>query len=286
MERGLEESRQHDESMLARYASRGVLYPHLLPRFTRRMPGASLENTVRWFWAATWSLPDGVASEQSLLPFASANLAVEPTEVTLTGPSTNAVTSTLKDSGWVVAANLQPATSAALLSCPTDMRDSTQVIVAADLIAEIAQVFNRIEDFDNAVDVAVGALSAWIVQRVPPPRDLAIRANHLLALIENDPNITTLRETAEALHISQRTAQRVAHDYIGMSVGEIIRRSRLQRALKHAIESSTESLATIAAANGYSDHSHMAAEFRTITRHTATQHRAARTLRVEQPTAP
>ncbi|MCI2957837.1 helix-turn-helix domain-containing protein [Agromyces atrinae] len=175
----------------------------------------------------------------------------------------------------MVAANLQPAASTAFLSGPTVLRDVTQNIVADDLLAEIAPVFHRIEGFDDAVDAAVAALSAWIAQRVPPPSELAIRANHLLALIETDPNITTLTEAAEALHVSPRTAQRVAHDYIGMSVGEIIRRSRLQRALEHARESPTEPLATIAAANGYSDHSHMAAELRTITRPTATQHRAA-----------
>lgn len=275
MERRLEDSRQHDEDMLACHASRGVLYPHLLPQFTRRMPDALLAERVRWFWAASWHLPHGVTSEQTLLPFAAANLAVEPTDVTLSGPSASTVATTLKGSGWVVAANLQPAATAALLGGQTVIPDATRITVAADLIAEVAQVFHRIEDFDAAVDASVVALSAWIVQRVPPPGDSAIRANRLLALIENDPNVTTLGETAEALHISPRTAQRIAHDDIGMSVGRIIRRSRLQRTLQHARESPTESLAAIAAANGYSDHSHMAAELRTITRQTATQHRAA-----------
>jgi AraC-like DNA-binding protein len=229
---------------------------------------------VRWFWAASWNLPDGVTSEQTLLPFASANLAVEPSDVTLTGPSTGAVTKSLHGNGWVVAANLQPAASPALLGCPTVMRDATQVIIAADLIDEVTQAFEVIEDFDEAAEAAVAALSAWIVQRVPPPDDLAIRANRLLALVERDQTITTLRDAADALHVSPRTAQRIAHDYIGMSVGEIIRRSRLQRTMEHVRESPTESLANIATANGYSDHAHMAAELRTITRQTASQYRA------------
>lgn len=112
--------------MLAPYASRGVLHSHLLPRFTRITPGARLETMVRWFWVASWNLPDGVTSEQTLLPFAAANLAVEPTGVTLTGPITGAVTHTLTGKGWVVAANLQPAASVALLGSPTAMRDVTQ----------------------------------------------------------------------------------------------------------------------------------------------------------------
>ncbi|WP_084606258.1 helix-turn-helix domain-containing protein [Agreia bicolorata] len=261
--------------MLEPYASRGVLHSHLLPQFIRRTPGAPLETRVRWFWAASWNLPDGGTSEQALLPFAAANLAVEPTGVTLTGPNTGAVAHTLKSHGWVVAANLQPAASAALLGCPTRMRDLTQAIIADDLVAAVTQAFHRIEAFDDAADAAVAALSAWIVQRVPPPSELAVRANRLLALVEHDQTITTLRDAADALHVSQRTVQRVAHDYIGMSVGEIIRRSRLQRTLEHVRESPTESLAGIAAANGYSDHAHMAAELRTITRQTATQYRTA-----------
>ncbi|MDO9441798.1 MAG: helix-turn-helix domain-containing protein [Beijerinckiaceae bacterium] len=237
---------------------------------------------MRWFWAASWHLPDGVTSDQTVLPFASANLAVEPTEVTLTGPSTGAGVTTLRGDGWVMAANLQPAASAALLGSPTRMRDGSQVIVAADLLAEITQVFDGIEDFDAAVDAAVAALSAWIVEQVPPPDDPAIRANRLLALIEREQTITTLQGTADALHVSPRTAQRIAHDYIGLSVGEIIRRCRLQRTLQHVRESPTESLAQIAAANGYSDHAHMAAELRTVTRQTATQYRAT----AREPTPP
>lgn len=261
--------------MLAPYASRGVLHSHLLPRFTRITPGAPLETMVRWFWAASWNLPDGVTSEQTLLPFAAANLAVEPTGVTLTGPITGAVTHTLTGKGWVVAANLQPAASVALLGSPTAMRDVTQFVIAGDLIAEITQAFHRIEDFDDAADAAAAAaaLSAWIVQRVPPSSDLAIRANRLLALVERDQTITTLKETADALHVSPRTAQRIAHDYIGMSVGEIIRRSRLQRTMEQVRESPREPLANIAAANGYSDHAHMATVLRTTTRQTATQFR-------------
>ena len=259
--------------MLVNYASRGVLHPHLLPRFTRITPGAPLETMVRWFWAASWNLPDGVTSEQTLLPFAAANLAVEPADVTLTGPITGAVTHTLKGNGWVVAANLQPAASAALLGSPTVMRDVTQVIIAGDLIAEITQAFHRIEVFDDAANAAVAALSTWIVQRIPPPSDLAIRANRLLSLVERDQTITTLRETADALHVSPRTVQRIAHDYIGMSVGEIIRRSRLQRTMEHVRESPSEHLVNIAAANGYSDQAHMATVLRTTTRQTATQYR-------------
>lgn len=261
--------------MSVSYASRGVLHPHLLPRFVRREPGAPLEHRVRWFWAASWNLPDGVTSEQALLPFASANLAVEPSGVTLVGPSTGAAIKKLEANGWVVAANLQPAASAALLGCASEMRDVAQAIIAAGLIDGVTQAFQRIEDFDAAADVAIAALSAWIVQQVPPPGDPAIRANRLLALIEDHHTITTLRDAADALHVSERTAQRIAHDYIGLSVGELIRRSRLQRTLKHVRESATESLASIAAANGYSDHAHMAAELRTVTHQTATQYRAA-----------
>lgn len=259
--------------MPAPYASRGVLHSHRLPRFVRRTPGAPLETMVRWFWAASWNLPDGVTSEQTLLPFAAANLAVEPTDVTLTGPMTGAVTRTLDGNGWVVAAHLQPAASAVLLGSPTGMRDVTQIIIAGDLLAAVTQAFHRIEAFDDAADAAVAALSAWIVQWVPPPSDLAIRANRLLTLLEHDPTITTLRDAADALHVSPRTAQRIAHDSIGMSVGEIIRRSRLQRTMADIRESPNTSLAHIATANGYSDHAHMAAELRTITRQTATHYR-------------
>jgi AraC-like DNA-binding protein len=263
--------------------SRGVLYPRLLPAFARRLPSAQLEpldHLVRWFWASSWNLPDGAVSDQEILPYAACNLAVEPTGILLTGPSTKAATHRLVGSGWVVAANLQPAASAALASSasarvPLPMRDTVLTITDDALIRDVANALGNSETFEEGVDAGVAVLGSWLTGRVGQVDGRALLANRLLAVVEEDASLRTVGHVADRLSVSPRTVQRIAHDYIGLSVGEVIRRGRLQRTLQTIRETPDEALAVIADLGGYTDQAHMAGEIRTITGQTATGYREA-----------
>lgn len=252
---------------------RGVLFPDRLPAFTRLSPEPALAPAVRWFWVARWELPDGTSSVQEVLPFAAANLTVEPTGVSVSGPISRVSARVLEGSGWVLAANLQPAVSADLLGAPRAMRDRARAIEASWLVESAARSLRAERPFHEAAREGTAALGRWIERHIPQPREELLRANHLLEAIERDAGITTLRQAADALHVSPRTAQRIAHDAIGLSVGEIIRRSRLQRALADIRADPTRPLAHIAAENGYADHAHLAAELR------GGDHRPARVYR-------
>ena len=71
--------------------SRGILYPHHLPRFERRPAPADLTHMIRWFWIPRWNLPPGEVSTQKVLPFPATNLVIEPSMIALHGPTTEAI---------------------------------------------------------------------------------------------------------------------------------------------------------------------------------------------------
>jgi AraC-like DNA-binding protein len=216
-----------------------------------------------------------VVSDQEILPYAACNLTVEPTGILLSGPSTKAVTHRLVGSGWVVAANLQPAASVALTRLPLPMRDTALTITDGALIRDVSIAFGNSATFDEGMEAGVAVLGSWLTTRITAMDERALLAGRLLAVVEEDASLRTVGHVADRLSVSPRTAQRLARDYIGLSVGEVIRRSRLQRTLQTIRETPDEVLAVIADLGGYTDQAHMAGEIRTITGQTATGYREA-----------
>lgn len=246
--------------------NRGVLYPDRLPRFTRLPPGEAASELVEWFWIPQWDLPDGVESRQLLLPYPSANLAVEPDGVTLWGVSTRAGERVLRGSGWAVGALLRPAALARLCASPADLVD-TQVVL--DEPALHAAVTAAMPDLQRAA----GAVESWLADRSGSPGAEGRLANAMAALLMNDAAVLRVDDAAERLRVSVRSLQRLAHRTVGISPAAMIRRRRLQEAAQRVREDPAASLADIAAELGYADQAHLANDFRAVLGFTASGYR-------------
>ncbi|SJN12314.1 Transcriptional regulator, AraC family [Leucobacter sp. 7(1)] len=261
---------------------RGVLYPDRLPSFHRVLPTPDLADRVRWFWIPEWSLPDGVASRQEILPFPACNLVVEPAGVTVVGPPTRRSERVLTGTGWAVGALLRPAAVPALLPDPAALRDAAAPVSAAALHAQVvAAMTDRAQSGEDRRATAVTALSAWVASVVPPVGTEGRLANALADAL-GDPALTRADQLPERLHASARTLQRVAQRFFGLSLHSMIRRRRLQEAaerLRHDGTGATaagpaSSLAALATELGYADHAHFATEFRAVLGVTPSEYRS------------
>lgn len=239
-------------------STRGTLYPDRLPAFYRLAPVRAAEPLVRWFWITRWSLPEGEVSRQDLISFPALNLVVENGMVGLAGPTTRADHTDLAGSGWAVGALLRPAAVPVFTSDPGSLRDGYDPFEAPDLYLGIEAAMAN--DTAEGRTVAAERFGAWLEARAGEPSEEALLANRLAELAE-DPGVRRVGTLAEQLAVSERTLQRLARTYIGLSPAALIRRRRLQEAAERLRDDPDADLAGLAAELGYTDQAHLTNEF-------------------------
>lgn len=268
-------------------SSRGVLFPSRLPSFHRLPPPAGVAHLVMWFWIPEWNLPPGVTSRQDIVAYPALNLVIEPHQVTLSGATTRATHRELSGTGWAVGALLRPAAVAALVESPSALVDGIRTIQAPDLHHAVTEAMvpsavqvpepraaSTAEDADGSArrTAAVTAFAAWLAASNVSAADL--HANALSEVFLGEEPARTLAEAASRLAVSERTLQRMAHRYVGVTPAAMIRRRRLQEAAERVREDPDADLATLASELGYADHAHLTRDFRVVLGMAPTTYRA------------
>lgn len=241
--------------------ARGILYPAALPKFQRREVPVELGYLARWYWISDWTLIPGVVSRQAMLPFPAANLVVQPAGVTVSGATTGVSTRELTGRSWAFGVLLRPAGLDRLGIAAERIVDSEQPLVAEKLMETVAPRM----DVGDVAGAAL-AMSHWWrrlsdsgCEAVP---EGAVQADRLIGIVEADPGVVDVDGLASGLGLSTRAVQRLAKQYIGLSPLRIIRRYRLQEAARRLRENPDLTVARVATELGYSDQSHLAADFR------------------------
>jgi AraC-like DNA-binding protein len=255
----LEDSRQVPVT-----SPRGVLYPARLPTFDRLPAPAAVAQLVRWFWIPEWQIQPGRSSRQHLIAFPACNLVVEPHAVGLAGPTTGSSYRDLTGTGWAVGALLRPAAVPQFAADPAALRDAYQPVDLPVLHERVCRAMRGPRDRQTRHRRAVDAFAAWLAGTVPPPNREALLANAMADAIDSDPTIRTVEDAAVRLHLSVRSVQRLACLYVGLPPSTMIRRRRLQEAAERLRTDPDTTLAAVAADLGYSDHAHLANEFRSV----------------------
>jgi len=245
--------------------TRGVLFPHELPRFTRLAPSPGASELIAWLWISQWDLPPGTESHQRLLAYPAANIAVEPTGVTLWGTTTRASGRVLRGSGWAVGAVLRPASLMKLSDAPAELVDGFVEVCAPDLHEAVTAVMPEEQ-------AAANALSRWLIARIGATTAEGRLANEMSDLLIGDAGILRVEDAARRMLVSTRTCQRLARRTVGVSPAAMIRRRRLQEAAQRVREGTGVTLAEVAAELGYADHAHLAADFRAVLGLTASEY--------------
>ncbi|MGC4765091.1 helix-turn-helix domain-containing protein [Micromonospora sp. DT46] len=243
---------------------RGVLYPARLPTFDRLPPPDAVRQLVRWFWIPEWQIQPGRSSRQHLIAFPACNLVVEPDAVGISGPTTGSSHRDLTGTGWAVGALLRPAAVPHLVADPAALRDRYEAVDLPDLHARVHREMTGPGDRRTRHRRAVDAFAGWLSEAIPPPNDEALLANAMAEAIDTDPAIRTVEDAAVRVRLSTRSLQRLAARYVGLPPSTMIRRRRLQEAAERLRTDPDTTLAAVAADLGYSDHAHLANEFRSV----------------------
>jgi AraC-like DNA-binding protein len=254
---------------------KGILYPARLPSFHRLPAPASVAELVQWFWIPEWDIEPGRTSRQHLIAYPGSNLVVQPDGVVFSGPTTRAAYRDLAGRGWAVGALLRPAAVPLFTADPSSLRDTEMAVAAEDLRLSVSEVMNTY-DGDTRRERAVGAFAGWLACFAGPAvSEEALLANRLMDVIGSDASVVRVEDAASALAVSQRTLQRVARKYIGLSPAALIRRRRLQDAAERTRLDASADLAAIAAELGYADHAHLTNDFQKYLGFTPSTYRRA-----------
>lgn len=252
---------------------RGVLYPAELPTFHRLPAPAGVASLVRWFWIPEWDISAGRVSRQELIAFPACNLAVEPELVGFAGPTTRRSSRDLSDRGWTVGALLRPAAVAWFTPDPAALRDRYETLVLPQLHAAVTTAITSAAAGDERRRCAVKAFTDWLAATLPTVGEEGLLANAMTELIDGDPSVLRVTDAAARLGVSVRTLQRLAQRYVGLSPLAMIRRRRLQEAAERLRTDPATDIAAVAADLGYSDHAHLAGDFRTVLGFTPSSYR-------------
>lgn len=250
--------------MSIRPTQKGHLTPGR-PRTTlTRIPAPQkLAHLVRQFWIPQWDLQPGESVEQCVLGYPASNVVVEPEGIGLYGPTTRASTKVLRGRGWGVGALLRPAGVLLFTNDPAALLDGQKPIDNQDLHESVTAAMEA-----GQVQQASDLLARHIGSRAASMTSATLRegliANQLVDLLDEDVDIHSVADLAIRLHLSQRSIQRLAARYVGMSPVLLLRRRRLQDAAERIRACPEIDLRELALELGFADQAHLTREFRTV----------------------
>jgi AraC-like DNA-binding protein len=258
---------------------RGILDPALMQRHValHRYPaGPLLDGIVDWFWAVSWSLPDGVEHVQPVLSHPAANVSIGTVDDAgagldhpagrLYGLVRGISRRRLSGMGWTVAAKTTVGGLGALVTVPaqslTDRRVSLDDALGLDGDALGAQVTARSCERER-VDLLRAALEGVVRHRDPQRVAAARRIARAARPAERNPAVTRPEQLAAATGVGLRSLQRLFAEHVGAGPAWVIRRWRVIEAADAAVSGdSPSSWAEVAAQLGYADQAHLVREFR------------------------
>jgi AraC-like DNA-binding protein len=273
--------------MSFRPTTKGHLTPgtgSVVARFPAR---ADVAAFIRQIWIPEWDLEPGEQAKQLVLGYPASNVVVELDGVAVYGPTSRASTKVLTGSGWAVGALLKPAGVRLFTERPAELLDAEAPVEAAALHQSISEVMGRPGSAGrpgNAAAAATGSedpgpVAAYraraaellqdYVRALAASRadggmsDEAALANQMVDLID-EGDIRSAPQLAGRLHLSERSVQRLASRYVGMSPVLMLRRRRLQDAAQRVRTEPGTDLGELAATLGFADQAHLTREFRQV----------------------
>ncbi|MCG2622907.1 helix-turn-helix domain-containing protein [Arthrobacter sp. I2-34] len=260
--------------------TKGHLTPGPSAAVTRLPVPGDLAHLVRQVWIPEWDLPAGEQVEQLVLGYPASNVVVEPHGTGLYGPTSRASVKVLAGRGWAVGALLRPAGSLLFSARPADLLDRTAPVDAPGLHRAVGQAMAAAGTPGpgghraRAAELLLGYLRTLAAG--PSGEDIArggALANRMVDLID-DGDVRSVAGLAARLNLSQRSLQRLASRYVGMSAVLMLRRRRLQDAAERVRTDPGTDLRELAAELGFSDQAHLTREFRLVLGFTPRQYPA------------
>ncbi|TDW87135.1 helix-turn-helix protein [Kribbella pratensis] len=184
-------------------------------------------------------------------------------DVLIAGPRTRAAYHTSKDLPVCLRLRIRPGRALPLLGAAADeLVDRT--VPLSDLTGSSANALaGRLVTYKDEPEQAVEVLGDFLLGRLPRrlPDRLEL-VGEAAAELASEAAPRTVGETAQRLGVSERYLRRVFREAVGVSPKHFARITRVRTVIAHARRSWSDA----AACAGYTDQSHLIADFRSLMR--------------------
>jgi AraC-like DNA-binding protein len=258
----------------------GVLVPENLTRYAANWiaPTPEIVAVIDQFWHVSWSFREGESVDQQIIDLPAITATIEegdvPAPLVVTGVQNGAWRRTIHGRGRVFAIRLRPAGLAVVSDLtPAAVKNATMPLTSA-LDARLHDFMRSVAAASTPAErarVAGEGFAARLAER--PASEKGLLANAVLDELRARIRNRTGSTLAQHFGVSERTIQRALVDTTGHGPKWISRRIRLQEVALALQTRPDTGLATIAAEIGYTDQSHLAADFRAVAGITPSEYR-------------
>jgi AraC-like DNA-binding protein len=258
----------------------GVLVPRNLTRYAANWitPIPEIAAVIDQFWHVSWSLPASESIDQRIIDLPAITVTIEegdvPAPLVVTGVQSGAWRRTIRGHGRVFAIRLRPAGLAVVSDLtPTAVKNAAVPLTTA-LDARLHEFMRSVAATSTPIERARAAGEAFAARLAERPvSEKGQLANAVLDELRARIRNRTGNTLAQHFGVSERTIQRALVDTTGHGPKWISRRIRLQEVALALQTRPDTGLATIAAEIGYTDQSHLAADFRAVAGITPSEYR-------------
>ncbi|WP_307721632.1 helix-turn-helix domain-containing protein [Zemynaea arenosa] len=244
-------------------------------RLERYLPAPPFHTLLDHYWLVEWDLRGQPPFVQRTLPYPCVHLVFDREQTGIWGVPTRYFEKTLTGQNRVLGLRFRPGAFRALLGRPLktiqDVVLPLEDVFGADAAAHAAKVLAAPDD---ARMVAVAnELLARVLPAQPDPQVERIAA--ILALAQDDPQLTRAEQLAERAGLALRTLQELFGEYVGVSPKWVLCRYRLHEAADRLAANAEVDLAALAQALGYYDQAHFTTDFQSLVGKTPAEYRKA-----------
>lgn len=249
----------------------GVLEPDNLDRYAANWiePSPAVSAVVDQFWHVSWAFPDGDSTDQRIIDLPAVTVTIEegdvPAPLVVTGVQGGAWRRTIRGRGRVFAIRLRPAGLALLGDIPPSAVSDRTIPLSDALDTRLHRFAQDVASAPTPAErahTAERAITRLLEERPLSERELL--ANAILDELRARPRPRTGDALARRFGVSERTVQRALMETIGHGPKWISRRIRLQEVALALATRPDDAVASIAADLGYTDQSHLTADFRGV----------------------
>ena len=252
--------RDTDASCAGPARVRGPLGRPLGTETGRLLPSRELASVVEHYWWVRWDLP--VPTSTEVLTYPSVHVVFEGEEARIFGVVRAKFTRQLAGRGEVFGIKFHPGTFRSFYGRPIIELTDRSLPLGDELGTPVFQLIRELGALPTPLERAC-AVEARLRSALPELDHDAALAKDLVERVRTDANLRSVDALSEACGLPPRELQRLFREYVGVGPKWIVCRFRLQEAAE-LLETTTETVASVAASLGYFDQAHFARDFKSV----------------------
>ncbi|MFC7680369.1 DUF6597 domain-containing transcriptional factor [Paenibacillus sp. GCM10028914] len=228
---------------------------------TRHEPSEKFRPFVKHYWIIHWNLIGSPSHTQNVVPNPCVNLVVEPGKTAIYGVSKSVHSHHLEGKGTVFGIKFKPGGFYPFIKKPVSGLTGHSLGTKDVFGIDPGEMENTILS-QHEPEHMVTMIEQMLLPYLPATDHKVIQINQIIDHIIQNPDITTVDQICDYIHLNKRTLQRMFSQYVGVHPKWVIKLYRLQHAAERMDYKTYEDFLKLSTDLGYYDQSHFIKDFK------------------------